>query len=32
MDELKALMGDAYKEGMTIDDVNAFFKGRRSNS
>lgn len=29
MDELKALMGDAYKEGMTIDDVNAFFKGKK---
>lgn len=29
MNELQALMGDSYKEGMTLDDVNAFFKGKK---
>lgn len=29
MDELQTLMGDAYKEGMTLEDVNAFFKGKK---
>ena len=25
----KLLLGDAYKEGMTLEDVNAFFKGKK---
>lgn len=29
MDELQQLMGDAYKEGMTLEDVSAFFKGKK---
>lgn len=29
MNELQALMGDSYKEGMTLDDVNEFFKGKK---
>lgn len=28
-EELKALLGDAYKEDMTLEDVNAFFKGKK---
>lgn len=28
MDELQALMGDSFKEGMTLEDVGAFFKGK----
>lgn len=28
MDELQALMGDSYKEGMTLEDVSAFLKGK----
>ena len=29
MDELQELMGDSYKEGMTLEDVGAFFKGKK---
>lgn len=29
MDELKALMGESYKEDMTIDDVKNFMKGKK---
>lgn len=28
MDELKALLGDSYKEGMTVEEVGEFFKGK----
>ena len=28
-EELKALLGDSYKEDMTLEDVNAFFKGKK---
>lgn len=29
MDGLKELMGDAYKEGMTLEDVGTFFSGKK---
>lgn len=29
MDELQALMGDSYKEGMTAEEIGAFFKGKK---
>ena len=29
MDELQALLGDSYKEGMTIEEVGEFFKGKK---
>lgn len=29
MDGLQSLMGDAYKEDMTMEDVSAFFKGKK---
>jgi hypothetical protein len=29
MDELQELMGDSYKEGMTLEDVSAFLKGKK---
>jgi hypothetical protein len=28
MDELQKLMGDSYKEGLTIDDISTFLKGK----
>lgn len=28
-EELKALLGDSYKEGMTLEEVGAFFKGKK---
>lgn len=28
MDELKALLGDSYKDGMTVEEVGEFFKGK----
>lgn len=28
MDELQALLGDSYKEGMTVEEIGAFFKGK----
>jgi hypothetical protein len=28
-EELKALLGDSYKENMTLEDVAAFFKGKK---
>ena len=29
MDELQALLGDAYKEGMTVEEIGDFFKGKK---
>lgn len=29
MDELQALMGNSYKEGMTVEEIGAFFKGKK---
>lgn len=29
MDELQALLGDAYKEGMTVEEIGNFFKGKK---
>ena len=29
MDELQALMGESYKEGMTAEEIGAFFKGKK---
>ena len=29
MDELQALLGDSYKEGMTIEEIGEFFKGKK---
>ena len=29
MDELQALMGDSYKEGMTAEEIGEFFKGKK---
>lgn len=29
MDELKALMGDSYKDGMSAEEIGAFFKGKK---
>ena len=29
MDELQALMGDSYKEGLTVDDITNFMKGKK---
>lgn len=29
MDELQALLGDSYKEGMTLEEVGEFFKGKK---
>jgi len=29
MNELQALMGDSYKEGMTLEDVSKFFEGKK---
>lgn len=29
MNELQALMGDSYKEGMTVEEIGAFFKGKK---
>ena len=28
-EELKAILGDSYKEGMTLEEVGAFFKGKK---
>ena len=28
MDELKALLGDSYKDGMTVEEIGEFFKGK----
>ena len=32
MDELQALLGDAYKEGMTVEEIGNFFKGKKLSS
>ena len=29
MDELQALMGDSYKEGLTVEDITNFMKGKK---
>lgn len=29
MNELQALMGDSYKEGMTVEEIGAFFQGKK---
>lgn len=29
MDELQALLGDSYKEGMTVEEIGEFFKGKK---
>ena len=29
MDELQALLGDAYKEGITVEEIGDFFKGKK---